>query len=205
MKTESMHTATVAEIGLLANSYSRKRDAAVRELAALQAAREFSDPEPALMGIELEARKQAIAELNGYAPAELRMPTADRETILKTEILKCDIVLNGLASKDLEARATEAAEFAEAHGEEWRHLCKEIVLTASRLKALEAKAAEFRRVLGTPPAGLPMADAIGVRSVTGAVWARADGSGDALMGVVQKAIQQRIVSAKEITEAQNVQ
>jgi hypothetical protein len=203
---EDVRALTTAEIGRLTQRYNADRVAAVRELAAIHAGRQFGDPDPPPPATEVEARTRALALLNGYAPENLRMPPViSREQDLIVTVASLDIVLSALSAKEVQQRAADAAEWLVTHESEWRSLCKEIVLTASRLKALELKAQAIRTALGDAPVGLPMAAEIGHRSVTGCRWADPSAGaysyGDSLTNVVTKAISQKIVSAKEIKES----
>ncbi len=202
---DDIHQLTMAEIQRLTAQYNRDRVAATRELAAIHAGRQFGNAEVALPATDVEARARAVEMLNGYAPADLRMPPrVNREAALTVEIASLDIVISALGQKELVTRASEAAEWLIAHGKQWSDLCRAIVLTATRLRALEQKAVDIRRQLGETPPGMPMADVVGVRSVAGARWSHPDQGGyesDVLTASILKAISQKIVSEKEIKEA----
>jgi hypothetical protein len=117
---------------------------------------------------ELAARDHARVLLNGAAPESLSMPLmVNRDKMLIREQRGIDIAMKVLASKDLVARATEAVRWAEEHADEWRALCREIVLTAVRLDALEANSQRLlERCIDVSAISLPMANKIGGRSIS---------------------------------------
>jgi hypothetical protein len=202
MKSEQIHELTVAEIGRLVGEYYRQRRERTEQLAALFSAAEAGQPEerPRTDRAE-EARSRALQMLNGFAPADLKhAPPISRKQELEIEVEAIDIVLSALSQKELVARAAEAAEFALEHGAEWEALCRDIILTATRLGALERQAIEWRQKLGPAvPATLPMARFIGTgRSIVGALWAS-----DPLYRPREAALQEKIVTAKEIKAAEN--
>ena len=70
-------------------------------------------------------------------------------------------------SKDLAARATEAVAWAEENADKWRELCRDIVLTASKLDALERSARELiGQCIDIHSVRLPMANIIGGRAIS---------------------------------------
>jgi hypothetical protein len=67
----------------------------------------------------------------------------------------------------LAARATEAVQWAEEHADEWRALCRDIVLTAVRLDALDGSARRLlEQCVDVHSVRLPMANLIGGRPIT---------------------------------------
>ena len=64
------------------------------------------------------------------------------------------------------ARAIEAVQWAEDHAGEWRTLCRDIVLTAVRLDALEDSARRLlEQCIDISLINLPMANVIGGRAI----------------------------------------
>jgi hypothetical protein len=201
MKSEQIHELTVAEIGRLVGEFYRQRHAYTEELAALFSASEAGQPEerPRTDRAE-EVRGRALEMLNGYAPAGLKhAPPRSRQQELEINVEAIDIVLSALAQKELVATAAESAAFALEHGDEWAELCRDILLTAARLGALEKRAVEWRANLRVIPASLPLAQFIGTgRSIVGVLWAS-----DPLYRPREAALQAKIVTAKEIKAAEN--
>src|SRR4051812_47917275 len=140
-QTDEIHALTVAEIGRLTGEYTRRRRAATEERAALYAAREAGAPEPdPLTEHDAAVREKALQMLNGYAPSSMRLlPPIPRDEELIIEVAAIDIVLGALSQQELTARATAAAAWIIAYGDAWRQLCRDIILTATRLQAPEAR------------------------------------------------------------------
>ena len=116
---------------------------------------------------ERAAREHARHLLAGEAPESLTSPPElTRDKILYRKQRGNEIALKILDSKDIEARAVEAVAWAEENADKWRELCRDIVLTAVRLDALEDSA---RKLLGQCidvfAIRLPMANVIGGRSL----------------------------------------
>jgi hypothetical protein len=202
MKTERVHELTVAEISRLTGEYNRRRHECTEQLAALFSAAEAGQPEERPQtGRAEEVRALAVEILNGFAPPGMkRAPPNSRKAQLEVERDAIDLVLAALSTKELAARAEEAAEFAVEHGAEWEALCRDIVLCAVRLGALERRAIEWRQKLGPAvPSSLPMAGFIGTgRSILNVAW-----GADPLSRVRAAAVEARIVTAKEIKATEN--
>jgi hypothetical protein len=203
MKTEEIHQLTVAKIARLTGEYNAQRQSRAAELAGLFSAAESGQPEPQPATDRAETvRGRALEMLNGYAPAGLKLPAAvSRRHELEIEIEAIDLVLSTLAAKENIARAEEAAAFAVKHGDQWEGLCADIILTATRLQALEARAADWRAGLGgAVPSSLPMARFVGTgRSVLNIAW-----GADPLSRVREAALAARIVTPKELKAASDV-
>ena len=122
---------------------------------------------PVVDADERAAREIARGLLNGSAPAFLALPPEiSRDKVLYREQRGIEIVLRILNDRQLVTRATAAVCWAEEHGDQWRVLCRDVVLTAMRLEALEQSA---RDLLAECPditaVRLPMG-LVGGRSVT---------------------------------------
>jgi hypothetical protein len=200
MKTERVHELTVAEVGRLVGEYNRRRHEVTERIAARFVAAEAGQPQerPPTDRAE-EVRSRAVAMLNGYAPPGLKhAPPISEQTEDEIERDAIDIVLAALSQKELVATAAEAAEFAIEHGAKWEALCRDILLTATRLGALERQAIEWRAKLGPAvPATLPMATFIGTgRSILNVPW-----GSDPLSRPREAALQAKIVTRKEIEAA----
>lgn len=202
-KTHAVHDLTVAEIARLTADYERQRRAATEELAGIFASRQAGQPEPApLSDGDRAARDMARTMLNGWAPADFAMPSPaspEQQLIVRRDAI--DLVLGALRSKEAAALAEEGAIWLIAHGSEWRELCRDILLTADRLRALEAKAVAMRQGLGgAVPVTLPLGDFIGTgRSLLGVAWGT-----DPLSRARTAALAEKVVSARQIEDCRNV-
>src|SRR5260221_4904703 len=150
-----IHELTTAEISRQVTVLAERDREITNELAdRYKNALKNGGPTPIIDADEAAAREHARSLLNGSAPESLSLaPELNRDKILYREKRGIAIALKILASKDLVARATEAIEWAEAHGDQWRALCRDIVLTAVRLDALEDSA---RRLLEQAVARSPI-------------------------------------------------
>src|SRR6516165_10761175 len=147
MSKQTLHELTTAEIARQVRVLSDRRQAIVEERAAL-----YSDAtkngghssSPLVDADERAAREHAKALLNGSAPASLFVPPElTRDKVLSREQRGIDLALDILGRQELVTRAADAVLWAEKHGDRWHALCREIVLTAVRLGALEDAAREL--------------------------------------------------------------
>ncbi|MGY8684562.1 hypothetical protein Q2941_43455 [Bradyrhizobium sp. UFLA05-153] len=144
-KNTDIHELTRAEIARQqAVLVDRRRDI-VNERARLYADMRKSVAQPPIREDELAARSHAKRLLNGNAPSELDPPVSSFsiDQQLYIEQRGIDIALGILSDKDLAARAVAAVEWAETNRDNWRELCREIVLTANKLEALRQKATDL--------------------------------------------------------------
>ncbi len=107
----------------------------------------------------------ALERANGNAPASMRLTAAsmDSDRQLAIEIAGLQIYAEVLQRQDMTARAAEVYQRAIDGADEWRELCRGILLTAERLIALENRARAFRAALGgsSAPDNLLLARFIG--------------------------------------------
>jgi hypothetical protein len=132
--------------------------------------------------------------LNGSAPESLSLPPEiTRDRMLLREQRGIEIALKILSSKELVARATEAVVWAEAHGAQWRAVCRDITLTAIKLDALGRAAQEL---IGQCPdisaVNLPMGNVVGGRAI----------SEIPISDLTETALAQGVVTSAEIRKAQ---
>ena len=164
-----IHELTVAEIGRQLTVLAERDRQITNELAErYKNALKNGGPIPIIDADEQAARAHARSLLNGAAPESLSLvPELNRDKILYREKRGIAIATKILTSKDLVARAVEAVRWAEEHAGEWRTLCRDIVLTAIRLDALEDRS---QRLLGqcidVSSIRLPMANKIGGRAIS---------------------------------------
>ena len=149
---------------------------------------------PVVDADERAAREHAKSLLNGSAPESLSLPPEiTRDRMLLREQRGIEIVLKILSDKTLVARASEAVEWAEANGAQWRALCRDLTLTAIKLDALERATQEL---IGKCPdifaVNLPMGNIIGGRAI----------SETPISDLTERALAQGICTSAEIRKAQ---
>jgi hypothetical protein len=160
--TESeVHDLTSAEIARLTAQFGREHHEIVEARAAICAARARSgvDPFASPPPDAAKSRQIAVEKLNGWAPSTLTATSglSDAELAIEQEALR--IVLSALAQKGLAAAAADQAEWMIANGPAWRALCRDYLLTAERMNALENKAQAM--VQNSGGAGLQLAAHVG--------------------------------------------
>jgi hypothetical protein len=195
-----IHELTTAEIARQVRLLSARRREIVEERAAIYAdalKNGGGSGSPMVDADERAAREHAKALLNGNAPASLFVPPElTRDKVLSREQRGIDLALDILGRQELVTRAADAVLWAEKHGDRWHALCREIVLTAVRLGALEDAARELLAGCVDHFAILwPMTNHIGLRPV----------SEVSLNELVENALAQGVTSAAEIRKAQNVE
>jgi hypothetical protein len=136
-----IHELTRAEIARQKQVLVARREAIVNQRCEIYASMRKSGgaSQNPISAVEMAARMHAKRLLNGAAPQSLvpvNPSSASLDQELEIEQRGIDITLKILSDKDLEARAVEAVEWAEANRERWRELCKEVVLASARLDAL---------------------------------------------------------------------
>src|SRR5258705_92225 len=126
--TESIHALTTAEIGRQVRMHTERSRQILNERAAMYASamkNGYSGDTPVVDADERAAREHAKSLLNGSAPESLSLPPEiTRDRMLLLEQRGIEIVLKILGDKSLVARASEAVEWAEAHGPQWRGPCR---------------------------------------------------------------------------------
>jgi hypothetical protein len=162
-----IHELTTAEIARQSAVLSARRQEIVGERAENYRSALKSGAAPIVDPDERAARDHAKSLLNGASPPELSLPPEiTRDRMLLREQRGIEIALKILSSKDLVARATEAVEWAEEHGAEWKTLCRDIVLAAVRLNEMENRARHLlEQCVDISAVQLPMANVIGGRSL----------------------------------------
>jgi hypothetical protein len=199
--TDDVHQLTAAEVRRQAAIYGEKRRAVIGELADIHAARLKGAPEPVRLSDHTKhARARAVEMLNGHAASFLKLPEpVDREAALLVERDAIDIILKALQGHEATARAADAVAWVQGHKAEWTVLCRDIVVTAVRLAALEGRAREMLHQLPDWAPGLPMGAVIG----SGQSIYEGD-TEDPTREARRAAVEQGVVTASEIRKAQNV-
>jgi hypothetical protein len=199
-KHSEIHALTTAEIGRQARAHNERLRQIVSERAAMyaDAVKNGTRAEaPVADADERAARDIAKRLLNGAAPESLSLPPeVSHDKILYREQRAIEIVLKILADKELVARTTEAVAWAEEHCDRWRALCRDAVLCAIRLAAVEASAHQLLEQCVDPFAvRLPMANLFGGRSI----------SELPLSDLQETALAEGVVTVAEIRKAKNVE
>jgi hypothetical protein len=164
--SETIHDLTRAEIARQKGRLVARRAQLVEERADLFASGAMGAENP-IGDDERAARAIAKNLLNGNAPASLILPPAvSSDKILFREQRGIEIALKILEDKDLAATAAEAVVWAEANADKWKSLCRDIVLAANKLEALERGAQELlEQCIDLSAISLPMANRFGGRPI----------------------------------------
>jgi hypothetical protein len=195
-----IHALTTAEIARQIRLHSDRRMQIVNERAAMYATalkNGGASESPVIDDDEKAARQHAKSLLNGSAPASLSVVESGitLDKILYREQRGIDIALKILTDKDLVARAADAVAWAEANSDQWRALCREIVLTTIRLDALEHSARELIGQCGDVfSVRLPMGNIVGGRSI----------SETPIGELTEIALAEGVVTSADIRKAKNV-
>jgi len=161
---QSILDLTFEEVQRQQRDYGEKRRVITEELAAIFAARAKGEtPAPVFSDREKSVRERMRGMLNGHAPEALKaaIPALDRENELLIERDAIDGILTLLTRSEIPARAAAAVAWVETHEKEWRELAREIVLTAFRLAALEARAESMSREIPDCVPGLALVQFVG--------------------------------------------
>lgn len=192
------HPLTVAEIQFA------EREIAALELQLVEEGRELYEAQrkggpPALPLSEHDRRvgKYLKKYMNGATPARLLDATVSRDAENRAHRDALQIVLRDLARKKEAASYAEAEKWAVDNAGEWRALCREIVLTAEKLGALEERARQFLR----PIEGIVIKIAMGSTVGSGVSLL---GTGDPLREIRDAALKDNIVNEAEIRKAQKL-
>jgi hypothetical protein len=201
MKNTEIHALTTAEISRQIRMHNERRIQIINQRADLYTTalkNGGSSETPVIDDDEKAARQHAKHLLNGAAPESLSSTesgiTLDKK--LYRELRGVDIALKILGDKDLVARAADAVVWEEEHADEWRTLCRETVLTAIKLDALESRARQLlEQCVDLSAVRLPMVNIVGSRSI----------SEIPLSDLAETALAQGVVTEAELRKAQNVE
>jgi hypothetical protein len=168
-RDSEIHDLTAAEISRQLIALAERDQQITNELAdRYRSALKNGGPAPIIDSDEQASREHARSLLNGSAPESLSAaPELNRDKILYREKRGIAIAMKILASKSLVARASEAVIWAEEHADEWRSLCRDVVLTANRLVSLEGSAQRLLdQCIDVHSIRLPMVNVIGGRPIS---------------------------------------
>jgi hypothetical protein len=135
--------------------------------------------------------------MNGSTPSHLLVPAVSRDDQIRAERDAIAFVSRDLAKREEAVRYDEAESWAAENSPRWRALCREIVLAAERLAALEEAARQFLMPIEGTFVKIAMGDTIGSGlSLLGV--------GDPLREMRGAALKEKIVTEAEIRKEQNV-
>ena len=137
--------------------------------------------------------------MNGATPPRFLEPAITRDDQIRADVEAFRIVSRELSKQEDDARQREAEQFVSDNDKKWRALCKEIILAAARLAALEERA----RVMLTPIEGR-VVGGVAMGSTIGSGFSLL-GVGDPLLDMRNDALKQGVVTTAEIRKAQNVE
>jgi len=135
--------------------------------------------------------------MNGETPARLSESAVSRDAEIRAHRDALGIVLRELAKRKESANFADAEQWVERTAKDWRALCREIVLAAERLAALEESARRFLK----PIDGINIKIAMGSTIASGLSLL---GTGDPLREMREAAIKDDIVTLSEIKKAQKI-
>ena len=125
----------------------------------------------------------------------LAPPALTRDRVLAREQRALELVLKILSSDEVEARAAEAVRWSEENADRWRILCREIILVAIRLHALECSARELLdQCVDLHAVRLPLANVIGGRPI----------SETSLGEIAERALHEGVITSAEKRKAEHV-
>jgi hypothetical protein len=191
------HPSTVAEIRQvqrdLAARESELRNEGAQNYRALQAGAAPSRP---LNDHERRVTAHIQKLMNGSTPSHLLVPAVSRDDQIRAELDAITFVSRDLARRAELARYDEAEKWVADNAKQWRALCREIVLCATRLASLEERARKMLEPIEGTWVAMPMGATIG----SGLSLL---GIGDPLFEMRTAALKEQIVTASEIRKAEN--
>lgn len=192
------HPLTVAEI------HGVEREIVALDLQLMEEARQVYETlrkggAPALPLSEHDRRvgKYLQKYMNGATPARLLEANVSRDAEIQAHRDALQIVLRDLARRKELASYAEAEKWAADNAKKWCALCREIVLVAERLAALEESARQFL----TPIEGIYIKIAMGSTIASGLSLL---GVGDPLREMREAALKDNVVTEAEIRKAQKL-
>ena len=191
------HPSTVAEISQAMAALAERCRVLRNEGAANYKAMKAGSPSSRPLS-DHERRVGAHIQLlmNGSTPASLLVPAVSRDEQIRAELDAIDFVERDLGRRQALAKEREAEQWVVQNATQWRALCREIMLAAERLYALEESARRFLMPIEScHGVKIPMGSTIGSgRSLLGI--------GDPLMDLRTAALKDKIVTEAEIRKAQ---
>jgi hypothetical protein len=137
--------------------------------------------------------------MNGSTPSHLLTPAVSRDDQIRAELDAIRFVSRELAKLQADARLREADQLVSDNDKQWRALCREIILAATKLAALEERARDMLAPIhGEFVTGLAMGATIGSGlSLLGV--------GDPLAEMRNEALKDGVVTTAELRKAKHVE
>ena len=134
--------------------------------------------------------------MNGQTPKYLLEPAITRDDQIRADLEAYRIVSRELSKQEDDARLREADQLVADNDKQWRALCREIILAATRLAALEERARDMLAPIhGQFVTGLAMATTVGSGlSLLGV--------GDPLADMRNEALKDGVVTTAEIRKVE---
>jgi hypothetical protein len=136
--------------------------------------------------------------MNGSTPSHLLVPAVSRDDQIRAERDAIAFVTRDLVRQEDLARYSEAETWVAENDLRWRALCREIILVAERLAALEESARQFLMPIDGTFVKIAMGSTIG----SGLSLL---GIGDPSREMRSAALTEKIVTTTEIRKASNVE
>jgi hypothetical protein len=193
---DAAHHPSTADIRQKRSQLFESQRALREEGAKLYAGRKGASP-PTLPVTDHDRRVAAHIHrmLNGSTPKQVLEPSALREEEIGAELAAIAYVDRELGKQQEAALEREALQWVDENKTLWREMCREIVLTAVRLAALEERAKNMLEQMPPWPVhGLAMSGSIG----SGLSLL---GYGDSLFDYRAAALSEGLVTKREIAEA----
>jgi hypothetical protein len=162
-----------------------------------QALRKGTVPARALSEHEHRVAGHIKKLMNGSTPAGLLAPATSGDDQVRAERDAIAYVDRVLARQEESARYSEAETWVADNAKEWHALCREIILVAERLAALEESARQFLQPIDGTCVKIAMGRTIG----SGLSLL---GIGDPLREMREAALKDNIVTEAEIQKAQRL-
>lgn len=194
-KDINKHPTTAAEFRQVRSALSVRERELQNEGAALYSAVQKGAPPPRpLTDHATRVREHIKTLLNGATPPHLLAPVASRDQQIIAELEAVRFADSYWGKLEADALEREAQQLADRQDPEWRGLCREIVLAAVKLEALEARARDMLEPLRGAYVNIAMPCTIGSQlSLLGI--------GDPLADMRNEALQQGIVSKADLRKA----
>jgi hypothetical protein len=162
-----------------------------------EASRKGGSPALPLSEHDRRVGKYLQKYMNGATPSRLLEANVSRDAEIRAHREAFQIILRDLARRKELARYAEAEKWVADNTKEWCALCREIVLAAERLAALEERARQFLQ----PIDGIHIKIAMGSTAASGLSLL---GTGDPLREMREAALKDNIVTESEIRKAQRL-
>jgi hypothetical protein len=193
------HPSTVAEIRkVLRDLGVRDRELQTEGAENYRALQAGTAPSRPLSDHERRVTAHIQKLMNGSTPSHLLMPAVSRDDQIRAERDAIAFVARDLARQEELARYSEAETWVAENDKPWRALCREIMLAAERLAALEESARQFLMPIESCHLKIAMGSTIG----SGLSLL---GIGDPLLDLRSAALKEKIVTEAEIRKAKNVE